>query len=204
MAASLALVLGLTLVVLCGSAAWAHHRPEPAGGTGGLAIPALTHGEMAVVARHASTIRALADAQQRTDPTFRRLANFAALQRTYCLWGVMPGSLADEASPFNACLHSYLAALRALLTHMGEMPDGERARLLASRIAAEMVASAAAWDLCRNSAERFSTADVIVPEWRDVLGHPPSMLAFAGVAVLAAAGVWAVSGSGRRASPPPA
>lgn len=188
------------VIALAGDAAHgraqAHHRADPAAiAAGGLPIPALTHGEMAVVARHGVAIRALADAQRRTDATFRRLANFAALQRTYCLWGLVPGSLADEASPFNECLHAYLAALRALLAHMQAMPEGaERARALARRIDAEMAASGAASDVCRNSADTFTTAQIIIPEWREIPQHPPSLLALAGVAVMAAAGVWAVSG----------
>lgn len=186
--------------------AQAHHRADPASvAANGLAIPALTHGEMAVMARHAAAIRALADGQARTDPTFRRLSNFAALQRTYCLWGLMPGSLADEASPFNECLHSYLAALRALLVHIQSMPDGgERARVLAGRIDTEMVAEAAATNLCQNSADTFSTAEIIVPGWRDILRHPPTILTLAGVMFVASAGVWAASGRSRASSSPSA
>jgi hypothetical protein len=204
-----ALTVGLAATAFvtfgCG-AVQAHHRTDPATVTAnGLAIPALTHGEMAVMASHAAAIRALADKQARTDPTFRRLANFAALQRTYCLWGLMPGSLADEASPFNECLHSYLAALRALLVHMQGMPDGgERTRILAGRIDAEMVAEAAASKLCQNSTDTFNTAEIIVPDWRDMMRHRPTILTLAGVLVVAAAGVWAATGRNRAAPGPSA
>lgn len=176
----------------------AHSRVGPAAVSAGLAIANLTHGEMAVMARYAPAVRALAGGRARTDPTFRRLANFAALQRAYCLWGLMPGSLADEDSPFNACLHAYLAAVRALLVHMQDMPDqAGRARALADEIALAMAAGDAASDLCRNSADAFTTAQVIVPEWRGILGHPPTVLVFTGLAIMAGTGAWAVFGTGR-------
>lgn len=179
------------------------HRAVDAGtlAANGLVIPSLTHGEMAVVARHAGAIRALAGSQQRTDPTFRRLANFAALQRTYCFWGLVPGSLTDEDNPFNTCLHAYLGALRALLVHMQEMPgESGEARVLVGRIEQEMVASEAASSLCRSSGADFNTAALIVPEWRDVLGYPPTLLTFAGLALMVAAGAWGVFGI---RTPPP-
>ncbi|WP_127089388.1 hypothetical protein [Aquabacter cavernae] len=200
---------GLVAALVCTAVshkAQAHHPVDPATlVANGLPIPALTHGEMAVVSRHAAVIREMADDQGRTDPTFRRLANFAALQRTYCLWGLVPGSLADEESPFNGCLHSYLAALRALLVHMQDMPGAaQQAPLLVRQIDQEMVASEAAASLCQHSAEIFSTGHVIIPDWRDVLRHPPSILALAGVACAAAAAAVAASAFGRTPRPPAA
>lgn len=177
----------------------AHRRADPgAVAANGLVIPALTHGEMAVVAQHAGAIRTLVADQARTDPTFRRLANFAALQRTYCLWGLVPGSLSDEDNPFNACLHAYLGALRALVVHMREMPGGAPAARLSDQMTREMVGSDAASRLCRSSGADFNTAEVIIPQWRDILGYPPTLVSFAGLALMLGTGVWALGASGTR------
>ncbi|MFG1403710.1 hypothetical protein [Xanthobacter sediminis] len=166
------------------------HRQTVQGERSGLEIAGLTHGEMAVIAGYAPAIRAAAQSQMRTDPTFRRLANFAALQRTYCLWGLMPGSVADEDSPFNACMHAYLSALRALLVHMRDMPGRQDAALkLDQEMTRELERNAAFNVICQFSSESFNTAEVIMPEWRDIARHPPSLLAAGGVVVaLGAAG----------------
>lgn len=199
-AAIAGLILGVMSAaygLLAPAPAWAHQRAsQDALLASGLSIPNLSHGEMAVVERYAPAIRRLADSQVRTDPTFRRLANFAALQRTYCLWGLAPGSLDDEASPFNECLHAYLATLRALLVHMQGMPDGGRAAALASQMEQAMVESNAASNLCRNSADAFNTAQLIVPQWGDIVSHPPTALALMGLAIMAGAGALAVFGPG--------
>ncbi|RUU56557.1 hypothetical protein [Mesorhizobium sp. M2C.T.Ca.TU.002.02.1.1] len=131
---------------------------------------------MAVIARYRGDILALAQAQTVTDPTFRRLYNHGNLQYTYCLWGLMPGSLGDEESPFNECSHAYLATVKALLAHMATMPSVERqAKALISDIDAEMVRSGASWILCQFSGETFSTGAVIEPRWRNVFLHLPSL-----------------------------
>ncbi len=69
---------------------------------------------MAVISGYRGAILDLAQRQTQTDPTFRRLYNHGNLQYTYCLWGLMPGSLMDEESPFNECSHAYLATTKAL------------------------------------------------------------------------------------------
>jgi len=190
--ARLFLLAGSVVLALGAPNAQAHHRVDPAALlAGGIVIPNLTHGEMAVVQQFAPAIRDLAATSAPTDPTFRRLANFAALQRTYCLWGFMPGSLADEESPFNECLHAYLAALRALLTHMQAMPErAPLARALASEIDRTMPGTGSADLMCRNSGAAFSTAQVIVPDWRDIAGHRPTMLTVMGLAFVFATGCW--------------
>ena len=162
----------------------------------GIQIPSLTHGQMAVIARHRGDILALAQAQTVTDPTFRRLYNHGNLQYTYCLWGLMPGSLNDEESPFNECSHAYLAAAKALLTYMATMPSAERdAKALISDIDAEMVQSGASWILCQFSGETFSTGAVIEPRWREVLFHLPSLAVLvATIAALIGTG-WAIFGN---------
>ncbi len=182
-----AIVFAMALLVLPAGA----HSRDGGGDLPGLDIPGLTHGEMAVVAQHAGAIRALAERQTRTDPTFRRLLNFAALQRTYCLWGLMPGSVSDEESPFNACMHAYLSALRAVLLHMQGMPGAQAPALrLGADVAQEMERSAAAAVVCQYSGAPFNTAEVIMPPWRGIAAHPPSLLmACATALLLAAAGV---------------
>lgn len=57
-----------------------------------------------------------------TNEPFRRMLNYAEIQYSYCLWGRMPGSVTDEESPFNECAHAYLAATKAVLLSMREMP----------------------------------------------------------------------------------
>lgn len=147
---------------------------------------------MQVIAAHEAAILDLADGRQRTDPTFRRLQNFAALQRTYCLWGLMPGSLRDEDSPFNECMHAYLATLRVLLLHMAQMPEKAGAvTALTDRIERDMIQRNASLQLCQYSAEAFNTAEVVMPRWSGILGHPKSLLACGGAAgALAAAAAW--------------
>ncbi|MGX8008420.1 hypothetical protein ACVDG8_005070 [Mesorhizobium sp. ORM8.1] len=162
----------------------------------GIQIPSLTHGQMAVIARYRSDILALAQRQTVTDPTFRRLYNHGNLQFTYCLWGLMPGSLADEQSPFNECSHAYLATAKALLTYMATMPAAAHdAKALISDIDADMVRGGASWILCQFSGESFSTGGVVEPRWRDMVFHMPSLAALvAVVAALIAAG-WSIFGS---------
>lgn len=175
--------------------ALAHQRPSTAALlAGGLAIADVTHGEMAVLAAHADAIRALAAAQSPTDPTFRRLANFAELQRTWCLWGLVPGSIADEESPFNACSHATLAALKAVLLHMRGMPRHDPAvDRLADGIAEEMAATGASLVLCRYSNENFNTAALVIPQWTEIFAHPPSLVAISGALALAGLGVGATA-----------
>ena len=54
----------------------AHHQRQHEGANIGVAIPAITHGEMAVVANYRADILDLAARQPRTDPTLRRLIGF--------------------------------------------------------------------------------------------------------------------------------
>lgn len=151
----------------------------------GIPIPALTHGQMKVVARYRQAILDLAVKEEVTDPTFRRLYNYGNIQATYCLWGVMPGSITDEKSPFNECAHAYLAATKSLLDYMVGMPKGaSEATALVLQINDEMIREGAAWELCEFSAEPFSTGGFITPIWSDILFHWPSLLVC--LAVLAA------------------
>lgn len=142
----------------------------------GIQIPSLTHGQMAVISGYRGAILDLAQRQTQTDPTFRRLYNHGNLQYTYCLWGLIPGSLTDEESPFNECSHAYLATTKALLAYMATMPAARNeANELISSIDADMVRSGASWILCQFSGEAFSTGEVIEPHWRAMFLHLPSL-----------------------------
>jgi len=192
--------LAAALFVMLAASAQAHSgssAPPPPG----IQIPSLTHGQMAVIARYRGEILDLAQRQTVTDPTFRRLYNHGNLQFTYCLWGLMPGSLGDEESPFNECSHAYLATAKALLTYMATMPSAERdAKALISAIDADMVRSGASWILCQFSGEAFSTGAVVVPRWRDMFFHLPSLaVVLATIAALTGA-CWSIFGAPRALS----
>jgi hypothetical protein len=154
----------------------------------GIAIPSLTHGQMAVIADNLSAIRALASAQIGSDMTTWRLKDYLSLQSFACFWGLVPGSITDEASPFNECSHAYLAAARALLLHLRATPRADREAIdaLISKIEAEMLVNGASLTLCRFSDEPFNTNEIVFPRWSEAPTHPPT-LAFAAV-VLAAIG----------------
>lgn len=190
-------MVSVLLALLAATSAQAHDgssAPPPPG----IQIPSLTHGQMAVIARHRGDILDLAQRQTVTDPTFRRLYNHGNLQFTYCLWGLMPGSLGDEESPFNECSHAYLATAKALLTYMATMPSAERnAKALISDIDAEMVRSGASWILCQYSGEAFSTGAVVEPRWRDIFFHLPSLAVLLAAAVALTAAAWSIIGAPR-------
>ena len=184
------LVMAVTFAQAHGSSS----APPPPG----IQIPSLTHGQMAVIARYRGDILDLAKRQTVTDPTFRRLYNHGNLQFTYCLWGLMPGSLGDEESPFNECSHAYLATAKALLTYMATMPSAERqAKALISDIDAEMVRSGASWILCQYSGEAFSTGAVIEPRWQDTVFHLPSLAVLIATMAALVAAAWSVFGARR-------
>lgn len=168
----------MAFVVLGLAAAPAHaHGTRPAGPASGISIPGLTHGQMAVIADYRRAILSLAARQPQTDETFRRLLNYAEIERAYCLWGLVPGSVSDEGSPFNECSHAYLAATKALLAYMRDMPgQKETVGTLISDIDADMVRNGASFVLCRYSEEPFNTASFILPRWRDIPFHPASLL----------------------------
>jgi hypothetical protein len=183
---SLLRILLVILVSLVAGQGLAHSNYKP-GNTSGIAIPSLSHGEMAVISDYRSRILAIAGQVDRTDPTFRRLLNFSAIQYSYCLWGVAPGAISDEASPFNECAHAYLSAAKALLFHMRQMPDvADRANALISEIDADVVRKGAALIGCQYSGESFNTAEFLRPHWEKVSEHRPTLLALAaGILLLA-------------------
>ena len=164
--------------------------PQPKG----VSIPSLTHGQMAVISDNLTAIRALASARIGFDMTTWRLEDYLNLQSFACLWGVAPGSVRDEDSPFNECAHAYLAAGRALLLQLREAPgvDHNAVEALIGKIETEMLAHDASLTLCRYSDEPFNTNEVIWPHWSQVPFHPPTLVALGAVfAVLAFPVIWA-------------
>ncbi len=166
----------------------ARSGPRPAG----VSIPSLTHGQMAVIRDNLPAIRALASARLGFDLTTWRLEDYLNLQSFACLWGIVPGSVTDEDSPFNECAHAYLAAGRALLLQLSREPSADHKSIdaLISKIEVEMLADGASMNLCRYSDEPFNTNEIIWPHWGMFPFHAPTVAAFAAVFGLIAAGVF--------------
>ncbi|MBX5164112.1 MULTISPECIES: hypothetical protein [unclassified Rhizobium] len=167
-----------------GENALAHSR-SVGGSDTGLDIPEISHGEMAVISDYRGEIIGLASRATDTNELFRRVLNYAEIQYSYCLWGRMPGSVSDEESPFNECAHAYLAAAKAVLLEMREMPrEAVAANEIISAVDADMVRRSLALITCRFSGEAFNTADVVKPRWSKVPFHPASMASLTGLAAL--------------------
>ncbi len=181
--------------ILCATMqpAWSHSRRSDTGPARGIAIPNLTHGQMAVIADYRDEILRVAARRQEPDMQFRRVLNFANIQFSYCMWGLVPLSVTDEASPFNECSHAYLAATQAVLLRMRGMP-GRHGDVddLVSRIETDMVRNDASLVLCQYSNESFNTANVIRPDWKGLFRHMPSLTAFAAFLLALAGGIAAV------------
>jgi hypothetical protein len=172
---SLLRILVVATITLIAGQCLAHGNYKP-GNTSGIAIPSLSHGEMAVISDYRSRILDIAGQVNRTDPTFRRLLNYGAIQYSYCLWGVAPGAVSDEESPFNECAHAYLSAAKALLFHMRNMPDvADQADALISEIDADVVRKGAALINCQYSGESFNTAEFVRPHWENLPEHRPTL-----------------------------
>ncbi|MGY3698801.1 MULTISPECIES: hypothetical protein [Bradyrhizobium] len=173
--------------------AWAHHQIVRKGPVVGIAIPAIAHGEMLVIAKYRATILDQATHHLQTDPIFLRLAGFVSLQYFACVWGLVPGSLTDEGSPFNECSHAYLAGARALLAHMAEMSDGQSAaKALQERINTELSSDPAFGAICSNSAETFDSGVIVWPDWGIAFTHSPTVLMLSGLSALAVIGLWSL------------
>jgi hypothetical protein len=187
------LALLAALVMLAASPSQAHRistrdGPPPEG----ISIPSLTHGQMAVIADNLSAIRALASARTGFDLTTWRLEDYLNLQSFACLWGLVPGSITDENSPFNECAHAYLAAGRALLLQLAREPEADHKAIdaLTSKIEVEMLSEGASMNLCRYSDEPFNTNEVIWPHWGIAPFHPPTLATLGAVLALFAAGAF--------------
>ncbi|MCZ3380320.1 hypothetical protein [Rhizobium sp. AG207R] len=185
-----AILLAIFLMLSSWPASVAAHGGS-SGSQAGIPIPSLTHGEMAVIAPYYGRIISLAESISDTDETFRRLLNFAQIQRAYCLWGLMPGSVSDEESPFNECSHAYLAAAKAVLLQMRAMRV-EKASVvdLVSDIDAALVRNNLSLVLCKFSGESFNTADLIRPALADIALHVKSLAAILSASLLVLAGLW--------------
>jgi hypothetical protein len=167
------------------------HRIAATGGPppDGIAIPSLTHGQMAVIADNLSSIRTLARDRIGSDMTTWRLEDYLNLQSFACLWGLVPGSITDESSPFNECSHAYLAAARALLLQLRQASgaDHEAVEALIGKIEVQMLVNGASLTLCRFSDEPFNTNEIVFPRWSEAPTHPPTV-AFAAFVFVAIAG----------------
>ncbi len=181
---SILLVASMLLVVVAAPApSEAHHRSP--GPTSGIAIPSLSHGQMAVLDANRAAILALAERRPQPGERFSRILNYARIQYTICLWGLMPGAIDNDNSPFNECAHAYLAATRALLSAMSETaPPSSEAQALAAKVDHELLLNGTL-TLCSFSGETFNTADVVQPHWAEVPGHLPSLAVFGAIAVAA-------------------
>lgn len=155
----------------------AHHPRKSTDKTSGISIPNLTHGQLHVLTRYQSAIMSLANRQVRPSLEARTLQNFVNLQLAYCLWGLVPGSISDEASPFNECSHAYLAATKLLLERLQRADDTRaKADALADQINLAMLEDATALEICSNSFEPFNTAQIIMPMWADMTFNPLGIL----------------------------
>ncbi|WP_245314344.1 hypothetical protein [Rhizobium sp. R634] len=169
------------------------HGRSAGGSDAGLDIPEISHGEMAVISDYRRGIIALASQAVDTNEPFRRILNYAEIQYSYCLWGRMPGSVTDEESPFNECAHAYLAATKAVLMAMRDMPrEAQVAGEIISAVDADMVGRGLTLITCRFSGETFNTADIIKPRWSQVPLHFASMASLTALAALFGLGVFAL------------
>jgi hypothetical protein len=175
-------------VSMASGVAYAHSGNVQAGPDSGVEIPGVTHGQMAVIDRFSGRITDLASRQFAPDKDFRRILNYARIQQTYCAWGLMPGGVSDEASPFNACSHAYLAALQDILVRMTAMsPPDPRVATLARSVDVAMIEAGSALVLCAFSTETFNTALILKPDWWAVPYHQASLASLLAAAVIAIA-----------------
>ncbi|CCM75322.1 hypothetical protein [Rhizobium mesoamericanum] len=185
---SIFLLTAIALLPFC-SVAEAHRR-SGGGSHTGIAVAEISHGGMIMIAEYHARIIDLAGRATDTTEPFRRVLNYAQIQHAYCLWGKIPGSVTDEASPFNECSHAYLAATKAVLLSMRSMQgEAAEAEAIVSAIDAGMVLRGLALITCEFSGEAFNTAYIVRPVWKEVPLHLASMATLTGlfVALLAAA-----------------
>ncbi len=177
----------VVIFVLAVTEGQAHSGRGPAGPDSGVKIPGVTHGQMAVIDSYAGQIVDLAVRQFAPDEEFRRILNYVRIQKTYCAWGLMPGAVTDETSPFNECSHAYLAAVQNLLVRMSTMPQHNNSvQDLSRTVDMAMMSGGTGLILCAYSSETFNTAQLLRPNWGAVLLHAPSLAAL--LAALLAAG----------------
>lgn len=179
------------------------HSPRAPADTSGVDIAPLTHGQMGVIARHRNEIVAMASWFASEDEEVRKLLAFTHKQYALCFWGLMPGSIEDEESPFNECSHAYLAADQALLVRMRELPHWpELTAALFDKVEHDMIANESSLSLCAFSATPFNTASLTDPDWHDFANHTPSLMTALAGGVLVPGGMvlagWRVYRAGKR------
>lgn len=186
-----AIVVALLALTWAAAPARAHSGAAQGGPDRGVSIANLTHGQMRVIADYRRAILALAARLPAPDADYLRVLNHARIQRAFCGAGIMPAAITDEASPFNACSHAYLAATRDVLMRLRAVPRPDARVLdLAARIQHDMLMQGSALELCQYSADHFNTANTLRPNWRDALRHWPSLAAMAAAALTLAAMAW--------------
>ncbi|MFK8252943.1 hypothetical protein [Ancylobacter terrae] len=182
------------------SMAVAHSGGSAEGPRSGLSIPPISHGEMALVDERLDEIVALARRQSATDGPIRRLYNHFGVQLAYCFWGLAPGGVTREDSPFNACAHAYLATAKVLLVEMSRQPASSHAALaILDRLEARRRETPEAGEICSSSGEAFNTASVVRPRLAEMVADPGVAAIILGVMLLLAGGGVA-AGSLRRSS----
>jgi hypothetical protein len=177
----LAQVVALVLSLTAPTFALAHSGgASPAGGAG-LAIAAISHGEMALIDEHLQEIVSLAKVQTASAGPARRLLNYYNVQLAYCFWGLAPGGVLREESPFNPCAHAYLAAAKALLLVMAQEPSSQRpAADILARLEQRRQAMPEAGAICSSSDEGFNTSAIVRPAFSEVVADPATRFVGAG------------------------
>lgn len=150
---------------------------------------------MALIDEQLDDIVALAKRQAASDGPMRRLYNHYGVQFAYCFWGLAPGGVTREDSPFNPCAHAYLAAAKQLLVAMSrERASAATAQAISARLEARRRITPEAGEICSSSGEAFNTAAVVRPQLSDIVRDPASaFLGLGAVLALAAAGFFAHS-----------
>lgn len=160
------------------------HRDRAPQDTSGLSIPFVTHGEMAILASYRTRILALGSLGSYDDRDLHKLMAFAKAQHARCLWNLVPGTLSDEASPFNECAHADLAGTKAVVLRARDVPRlSARANILISEIEHQMILSGATLIGCAYSNSSFNTAEIVGPHWRSVPEHWPSFVSLSSLTV---------------------
>ena len=182
----------MLMLALTTGAAFAHGGRSK-GPESGVAIPNLTHGQMSVIADFSAEIFSLAARIPHPSQDFQRILNYGNIQKTYCAWGLMPGSATDEDSPFNECSHGYLAAAKELLIRMGSDAPGDRRIVsLTNRVDVAMIQNDNALSICQYSEDGFNTASLLKPDWVAIAYHRPSLTGLLAAIFAAVVGTFAL------------
>lgn len=156
---------------------------------------------MAILSTYRTRILALGTLGSYDDRDLHKLMLFAKAQHARCLWNLVPGTLSDEASPFNECGHADLAGTKAVLLRAREVPRlAARAGVLISEIEHEMILSGATLIGCAYSNSSFNTAEIVGPHWRSLPEHWPTFVSLSSLTIgLGALGMAGKFGLRRRA-----